>query len=155
VSSREYLFFYSKKLSDVPSCEQQLCEVAAGLSYREYKLLLSIHLLHNFTVHSSGVIHGDLTGVRELKYFPFPYSFECYVKSNILIGENGKAYLADFGLSNVLAEVRGYSYVTSSIGGSVRWAAPEIFRVSQEGCVSTVTTYGDIYSYGSVMLQVR
>jgi serine/threonine protein kinase len=63
--------------------------------------------------------------------------------------------LADFGLSNVVTETRGPSYVTSSIGGSVRWAAPEIFRFSQGSHVSTVTTHGDVYSYGSVMLQVR
>jgi len=47
------------------------------------------------------------------------------------------------------------SYVTSSIGGSIRWAAPEYFCISAGSRVSTVTTHGDIYSYGSVMLQVR
>jgi serine/threonine protein kinase len=77
------------------------------------------------------------------------------LKSNVLINDKGSAFLADFGLSNVVAETRGPSYVTSSIGGSVRWAAPEHFRISEGSNVSTVTTYGDIYSYGSVMLQVR
>jgi hypothetical protein len=43
----------------------------------------------------------------------------------------------------------------SPFGGSVRWAAPEHFRISDGNRVSTVTVYGDIYSYGSVMLQVR
>ena len=77
------------------------------------------------------------------------------LKSNVLINDKGSAFLADFGLSNVVAETRGPSYVTSSIVGSVRWAAPEHFRISEGSNVSTVTTYGDIYSYGSVMLQVR
>jgi serine/threonine protein kinase len=74
-------------------------------------------------------------------------------QSNVLIDGNNKAVVADFGLSNIVID--GPSYVTSSIGGSVRWAAPEHFRLLEDSCVSTVTTYGDIYSYGSVMLQVR
>ena len=43
-------------------------------------------------------------------------------KSNVLLDSEGKAYLADFGLSNIVAEACGPSYVTSSIGGSIRWA---------------------------------
>ena len=76
-------------------------------------------------------------------------------QSNILFDDEGKALLADFGLSNIVVEPFGPSYVTSSIGGSVRWAAPEHFRISDGDRISTVTTHGDIYSYGSVMLQVR
>jgi serine/threonine protein kinase len=87
-------------------------------------------------LHSFDVVHGDLTG------------------SNILIDSDGKAFLADFGLSNVVAETCGPLYVTSSIGGSVRWAAPEHFRISEGSHISTVTKYSDIYSYGSVTLQV-
>jgi serine/threonine protein kinase len=105
-------------------------------------------------VHSFDVVHGDLTGVRILR--PFYSHAHCYCsKSNILIDSDGKAFLADFGLSNVVAETHGPLYVTSSIGGSVRWAAPEHFRLSEGSHVSTVTTRGDIYSYGSVTLQVR
>ena len=55
----------------------------------------------------------------------------------------------------MVAEACGPLYVTSSIGGSVRWAAPELFRLSEDEHVSAVTTHGDIYSYGSVTLQVR
>jgi len=85
------------------------------------------------------------------------YSSSCLsvsFKSNVLIDGDGKALLADFGLSNVVAETYRL-YVTSSIGGSVRWAAPEHFRLSRDHHVSTVTTHSDIYSYGSVILQVR
>jgi serine/threonine protein kinase len=64
------------------------------------------------------------------------------------------AFLTDFGLSNVTAGAFG-SYITSYIGGSVRWAPPEQFRLSRDYRISTLTTHGDIYSYGSVILQVR
>jgi serine/threonine protein kinase len=76
-------------------------------------------------------------------------------QSNILLDDEGKALLSDFGLSNVVVDAFGPLYVTSSIGGSVRWAAPEHFHISYGNRISTVTTHGDIYSYGSVMLQVR
>lgn len=100
-------------------------------------------------------MHGDLSGVRILRQ----YSSSCLLvsfKSNVFIDGDGKALLADFGLANIVTETYRL-YVTSSIGGSVRWAAPEHFkfRPSRDRHVSTVTTHSDIYSYGSVILQVR
>ncbi|KAH7904083.1 kinase-like domain-containing protein [Hygrophoropsis aurantiaca] len=94
-----------------------LSDVAAGLSY----------------LHSSSVIHGDLSG------------------SNILINKQGKACLSDFGLSAVIHEFEGTSYFTSSIRGAVRWMAPEIYDISDP---SLPTKRSDIYSFGCVMLQV-
>jgi len=112
-------------------------------------------MLKRYAVHSHHVVHGDLTGVRTLTTefilvlinYPFP-------KSNILLDGDLKVFLADFGLSNVVSEACGPLYITSSIGGSVRWAAPECFRISGGSTVSPVTTHRDIYSYGGVMLQV-
>jgi serine/threonine protein kinase len=97
-------------------------------------------------------VHGDLTGVGIILRTFDSYTHWSYFQSNILIDGDGKAFLADFGWSNIIVD--GPSYVTSSIGGSVRWAAPEHFRLSEGSHASTVTTYSDIYSYGSVMLQV-
>ncbi|KIM73086.1 hypothetical protein PILCRDRAFT_733692 [Piloderma croceum F 1598] len=48
-------------------------------------------------LHSLNVVHGDLTG------------------SNILFDDEGKALLADFGLSNIVVDPFGPSYLTSSI----------------------------------------
>ncbi|KAH7924665.1 kinase-like protein [Leucogyrophana mollusca] len=101
-----------------------LGDVSAGLRY----------------LHSCSVVHGDLSG------------------SNILIDAKGNACLADFGLSTVIMEFQGTSYYTSSIKGAVRWAAPELFEVLDENeggsPPSLPTTSSDIYSFGSVMLQV-
>ncbi|KZP27947.1 hypothetical protein FIBSPDRAFT_1039924 [Athelia psychrophila] len=87
-------------------------------------------------LHISGVVHGDLTG------------------ANILITDNGSACLCDFGLSSIAAEFQGTSYITSTLGGNVRWAAPELYHGIEEGSVSTVNTHSDVYSYGSVTLEV-
>ncbi|KIJ68103.1 hypothetical protein HYDPIDRAFT_25548 [Hydnomerulius pinastri MD-312] len=107
-----------------------LCDIAAGLQY----------------LHLQRVVHGDLTGM------------------NILINSDGSACIADFGLSIILAEFIGSSYLTST-RCSVRWADPELYSVSPNADTSSLcshftdtppspSTRNDIYSFGSVMLQV-
>ncbi|KAG1906174.1 kinase-like domain-containing protein, partial [Suillus fuscotomentosus] len=86
-------------------------------------------------LHSESVVHGDLTG------------------SNVLIYGNGRACLADFGLSTIILEFVGTSYFTSSIRGNVRWVAAELCEASEDDEVS-LSTECDIYSFGSITLQV-
>ncbi|KAG1719937.1 kinase-like domain-containing protein [Suillus lakei] len=94
-------------------------------------------------LHNKSIVHGDLTG------------------SNVLIYGNGRACLADFGLSTLIVEFAGTSYLTSSMKGNIRWAAAELFEVpedddeDQEGEVSvSLSIECDIYSFGSIFLQV-
>ncbi|KIJ06620.1 hypothetical protein PAXINDRAFT_91732, partial [Paxillus involutus ATCC 200175] len=91
-----------------------------------------------YYLHSQMVIHGDLTG------------------TNVLIDGMGKACLADFGLATIHQEFLGTSFFTSSSCGNVRWAAPELFQVLEgEGSHSIICSEEtDVYSYGSIMLQV-
>ncbi|KAG2121705.1 WD40-repeat-containing domain protein [Suillus cothurnatus] len=63
-----------------------------------FSLLIDIALGLQY-LHSKSVIHGDLTG------------------SNVLIYRNGRACLADFGLSTIMVEFVGTSYFTNSITG--------------------------------------
>ncbi|KAG2030436.1 kinase-like domain-containing protein [Suillus americanus] len=108
-----------------------LRDIAAGLNY-----------LHTFSFTVDGhtyfnpVIHGDLTG------------------SNVLIGSDRTAFLADFGLSGTLTQLPGVTYLAMSRyrPGALRWAAPELF--SAEESAPAVTTRSDIYSFGSIALQV-
>ena len=58
-------------------------------------------------------------------------------------------------MSTILVEFQGTSYFTETIGGTIRWAAPELFRIHEDGSSPTLTAACDIYSYGSVILQVR
>jgi len=82
------------------------------------------------------VVHGDLTG------------------SNILINAEGKPCLCDFGLSKIMVEFEGTSYFTGT-RGAVRWAASELYRGNDdEDYVPVINKECDIYSFGSVMLQV-
>ncbi|OJA10352.1 hypothetical protein AZE42_07048, partial [Rhizopogon vesiculosus] len=91
--------------------------------------------------HDKSIIHGDLTG------------------SNVLVHGNGRACLADFGLSTILMEFIGTSYMTSTIHGNFRWAAAELLEVpddyeGHEAAGVSLCTECDIYSFGSVALQV-
>ncbi|KAG1750233.1 kinase-like domain-containing protein [Suillus lakei] len=82
------------------------------------------------------VVHGDLTG------------------TNVLIDGDRKAYLADFGLSGTLKRLIGMTYLAkmSCRPGAVRWAAPELLSGEEPAVVAT--TRSDMYSFGSIMLQV-
>ncbi|KAG2041339.1 kinase-like domain-containing protein [Suillus americanus] len=84
-------------------------------------------------LHSKNIVHGDLTG------------------NNILIDENGNAFVADHGILIFCAELHGTSYIRSN----VRWAAPENFQVPEDDeSISSPQLASDIYSFGCIMLQV-
>ncbi|KDQ29826.1 hypothetical protein PLEOSDRAFT_1040044, partial [Pleurotus ostreatus PC15] len=87
-------------------------------------------------LHSRSVVHGDLTGC------------------NVLINGDGDACLSDFGLSTIISDLQGVSTFTSSIGGNVRFAAPELYEVGDDDIRTFPTARSDIYSLGSVILQI-
>ncbi|KAG1737417.1 kinase-like domain-containing protein, partial [Suillus lakei] len=77
-------------------------------------------------------------------------------QSNVLIYGNGRACIADFGLSKFLMELQEtLLFSTSSVKGSARWAAPEMLLMQEEDHVSPhhSSMRSDIYSFG-IMLQV-
>ncbi|KIJ66995.1 hypothetical protein HYDPIDRAFT_85639, partial [Hydnomerulius pinastri MD-312] len=73
---------------------------------------------------------------------------------NILIHYDGRACLADFGLSTALKAIWGSAYFTESVKGSFRWAAPEVFQACDDGHADLPNPKCDVYSFGSIILQV-
>ncbi|XP_028784830.1 receptor kinase-like protein Xa21 [Neltuma alba] len=77
----------------------------------------------------------------------------CDIKpSNVLLGDDMVAHLGDFGLARLLHEVTSYSSVgqtkSSAIKGTIGYV-PLVYGESVE-----VTTKGDNYSYGILMLEM-
>ncbi|KAG1864908.1 kinase-like domain-containing protein [Suillus subluteus] len=87
-----------------------------------------------FSIYTpKNIVHGDLTG------------------NNILIDENGNAFVADHGILIFCAELHGTSYIRSN----VRWTAPENFQVPEDDeSISSPQLASDIHSFGCIMLQV-
>ncbi|CAA7262791.1 unnamed protein product [Cyclocybe aegerita] len=120
---------YLERSGDIISMEDRLkmiSEIADGLAY----------------LHSCAIVHGDLTG------------------SNILLDDDLHVQLCDFGLSSLLLEgcqedsESVLSAYTSHLGGSVRWADSYLFRSFEDDTVPVIGTSSDVYSFGSVMLEV-
>ncbi|KAF9228879.1 kinase-like protein [Gyrodon lividus] len=115
-----------------------LSQISDGLSY----------------LHSKEIMHGELNGVGSS--FIIPVRILILFQANVLMDTNGNAYLTDFGLFPIVLEFRSAPYLSTAIGSSVRWAAPELFQVSDtdDGTTFQLSLRSDIYSFGSVMLQI-
>jgi serine/threonine protein kinase len=61
--------------------------------------------------------------------------------------------LSDFGLSQFLDKMAAYPGNTTTMGGSVRWQAPELL-LNDEGPMS-LTTSSDIWAFGCTSYEVR
>ncbi|KAG1887060.1 kinase-like domain-containing protein [Suillus subluteus] len=110
-----------------------LRDIAAGLNY-----------LHTFSLTEDGhtdlnpIVHGDLTGVRSIIH-SILHILMISCKTNVLIDGNRKAYLADFGLSGTFKKLTGMTYLV---------------KMTCHPGALFVTTQSDMYSFGSIMLQV-
>ncbi|KAI6140062.1 kinase-like domain-containing protein [Pisolithus thermaeus] len=89
-------------------------------------------------LHSQRILHGDLNG------------------GNILFDTEGTPYIVDYGLLPLILEFRISPYLSTPVGRAVRWVAPDLFQTppGEDGEKANFTFEGDVYSFGSVMLQV-
>ncbi|KAF9642287.1 kinase-like protein [Thelephora ganbajun] len=87
-------------------------------------------------MHDQGIIHGNLRG------------------ANILIDDNGRACLADFGLLTIISDEP--TVASTTIGTTiVQWASPELLVPDQFGLKeSNPTKASDCYALGMVIYEV-
>jgi serine/threonine protein kinase len=100
------------------------------------QLKLSSHfVLHMYLCHSSNTLYNS---------------------HNVLIDDNGRALLTDFGLSKTESTISG-SATTKSLfnGGTLAWTAPEVLDAVQgQSSTELFTAKSDVYSYGILTFEV-
>ncbi|KAG0701590.1 kinase-like domain-containing protein [Suillus ampliporus] len=109
--------------------------------YEGITLLDRLRLLEDITsglhyLHGVPVVHGDLT------------------PNNVLLNNEKRAVLTDFGLSSMLENVTNLSYLKRSCAqaGAIRYSAPELLREAEEPIQPDIQS--DIYSFGCLALKV-
>jgi serine/threonine protein kinase len=101
-------------------------------------------------MHSQGVVHGDLKGVR-VQRFGHAILFNGIIcKANILVDQSCRALLADFGLVAIVSD----STTSNSFaeGGSTKWMSPELLE--QDGKDQRRTEASDCYALGMVIYEI-
>jgi serine/threonine protein kinase len=84
------------------------------------------------------------------------YVIHVYNSHNVLIDDNGRALLTDFGLSKTESTISA-SATTKSLftGGTLAWTAPEVMNgVKGQSSTQLFTAKSDVYSYGIVTFEV-
>ncbi|GLJ09756.1 hypothetical protein SUGI_0115330 [Cryptomeria japonica] len=97
-----------------------------------------------------GIALDVAQGMEYLHHRCFVQVIHCDLKpSNVLLGEDMTAYLIDFGISRLCLGNSMDSYTsTHTLKGSIGYIAPEY------GVSGHVTTKGDVYSYGIMLLEM-
>jgi serine/threonine protein kinase len=132
---------FSPSISMVsPWCENG--SLAAYLQKHEGITLFDrLRLLQDVTsglhyLHGIPMVHGDLT------------------PNNVLLNNDKRAVLTDFGLSSMLGDITGFSYVARSCAqpGAIRYSAPELLMDSDTSIQPDIRS--DVYSFGCLALKV-
>ncbi|KIJ10918.1 hypothetical protein PAXINDRAFT_85289 [Paxillus involutus ATCC 200175] len=159
------LFGTTMDFGQLPAMVSPWLENGALTSYLEHRgntLTRVARLVLVGILHSRSVVHGDLSGVRGLISIGCIHTHTSNTQLNVLIRANGRACIADFGLSTLLTALGGSIFATTSpVGGTLRWTAPELLYLNvqvsgDEESIPRVlpTPRSDIYSFGTIMLQV-
>ena len=86
-------------------------------------------------LHTEGVLHRDLKSL------------------NVLLDDNNRAKLADFGLSKIKSESRTSSSKRQAVG-TCAWSAPEILQKRKRGEKAPYSPQSDMYSYGMILWEI-
>lgn len=107
-------------------------------------------------VHGIPVVHGDLTPVRCVILESFDSILLPYSQNNVLLNDEKRAVLTDFGLSSMLGDITGFSYLERSCAqpGAIRYSTPELLILGESDASIRPDIRSDVYSFGCLALKV-
>lgn len=99
-------------------------------------------------VHNKHIVHADIKGVRLSCH---GLSVQTNIsQGNVLVADDGVARLCDFGFSAILVEHSQYFTEQTSMKGTCRWMAPELFEDDDP----KPTIASDIWACGCLFIEV-
>jgi len=105
-------------------------------------------------MHSQGIIHGNLRGVRLNFALTLLHPHSLSHKANVLIDNDGCARLADFGLLTIISDEP--TVTSTAIGAAMAyWMSPELLVPERFGLNESHPTHeSDCYALGMMIYEV-
>ena len=118
----------------IPSYLKEIMGVAKGLK----------------AIHETNIIHRDIKSVESIKFCYERIIRLIYLQFNILISDDKKALISDFGLSRLVEATISYSINSSGVCGTARWMSPEQFPYTSVQPIKS-DARNDVWSFGMVV----
>ena len=118
----------------IPSYLKKIMGVAKGLK----------------AIHETNIIHRDIKSVESIIFCYERIIRLIHLQSNILISDDRKALISDFGLSRLVEATTSYSINSSGVCGSARWMSPEQFPHTSDQPIK-LDARNDVWSFGMVV----
>ena len=118
----------------IPSYLKKIMGVAKGLK----------------AIHETNIIHRDIKSVESIIFCYERIISLIHLQSNILISDDRKAHISDFGLSRLVEATTTYSISKSSVCGSARWMSPEQIPLTFDQLIKS-DARNDVWSFGMVV----
>jgi serine/threonine protein kinase len=124
-------------------------------STKDLTILQLIDIVNGLShMHSLEVVHGDLKAVIRLSKSR-AYRNDGMPQANILIDNQLRARISDFGLATVMYSTAGHTTTTLGTGGTVRWMAPELFEGDPKDSTAGQPTFAsDVYALAMTCWEV-
>ena len=101
-------------------------------------------------IHDMNIIHRDIKSVESIIFCYERIIHLIHLQSNILISDDRKALISDFGLSRLVEATTSYSINSSGVCGSARWMSPEQFPHTSDQPIK-LDARNDVWSFGMVV----
>ena len=101
-------------------------------------------------MHEINIIHRDIKSVESINFCYERIIRLIHLQSNILISDDRKALISDFGLSCLVEATTSYSINSSDTPGTARWMSPEQLPYTSDQPIK-LDARNDVWSFGMVV----